>query len=75
MRSPTYAMKVVELPAVENLELEYVYPAYTGLAPQKIESGGDVAALRGTEVRVRVKPTMASPGRTVAPRARRARRR
>ena len=62
VRSPTYTMKVVELPAVENLELEYVYPAYTGLAPQKVESGGDVAALRGTQVRVRVKPTMASPG-------------
>ena len=35
-----------------NLELEYVFPAYTGLAPQKVEVGGDVAALRGTEVRV-----------------------
>ena len=27
------------------LELEYVYPAYTGLPPQKIEVGGDVAAI------------------------------
>jgi hypothetical protein len=53
-------MKVVNLPAVENLELEYVFPAYTGLPPQKVESGGDVAALRGTEVRVRIKPTMAT---------------
>ncbi len=70
VRSPTYAMKVVELPAVENLELEYVFPAYTGLAPQKVESGGDVAALRGTQVRVRVKPTMASPRWPVATRAR-----
>ncbi len=60
VRSPTYSMKVVNLPAVENLELEYVFPAYTGLPPQKVESGGDVAALRGTEVRVRVKPTMAT---------------
>ena len=30
-------MNVVELPAVENLELEYVYPSYTGLPPQKVE--------------------------------------
>ena len=58
--SPTYSMKVVNLPAVEKLELEYVFPAYTGLPPQKVESGGDVAALRGTEVRVRIKPTMAT---------------
>ncbi|HVW05483.1 MAG TPA: DUF4175 family protein, partial [Vicinamibacterales bacterium] len=61
VRSATYSMKVVELPAVENLELEYVFPSYTGLAPQKVDSGGDVAALRGTQVRVRVKPTMTSP--------------
>ena len=56
-----YKMKVVELPAVAKLELEYVFPAYTGLPPQKVESGGDVAALRGTEVRVKITPTMASP--------------
>src|SRR5581483_331821 len=47
-------------------DLEYHYPAYTGLAPQKVESSGDVAALRGTDVRVRVVPTMATPsGRIV----------
>src|SRR5581483_1390158 len=53
VKSATYAMKVVNLPAVEHLQLEYVFPAYTGLPPQTIENGGDVAALRGTEVRVR----------------------
>jgi hypothetical protein len=52
VRSLNYKMKIVELPAVAKLELEYVFPAYTGLPPQKVESGGDVAALRGTEVRV-----------------------
>ena len=59
--SPTYKMTLVELPAVETLELEYVFPAYTGLPPQKVESGGDVAALRGTQVRVQVKSTMTTP--------------
>ena len=29
VRSATYHMKVVELPAVAKLELEYVFPAYT----------------------------------------------
>jgi len=62
VRSATYTMKVVKLPAVGKLELEYVFPAYTGLAPQRVESGGDVAALQGTEVRVTVTPTMPSPG-------------
>ena len=61
VRSPTYSMKVVELPAVASLELELVFPAYTGLPPQKIEAGGDVAALAGTEVRIRATSTMATP--------------
>ena len=61
VRSPTYSMKVVELPAVAALEIEYVFPAYTGLPPQKVEAGGDVAALAGTEVRIRATSTMATP--------------
>ena len=62
VKSPTYTMQLVDLPAVSSLEIEYRYPAYTGLAPQKVETGGDVAALRGTEARLRVVPTMATPG-------------
>lgn len=62
VKSPSYTMSVVELPAVANLEIEYIYPAYTGLPPQKLAIGGDVAALRGTEVRVKITSTMATPG-------------
>ena len=62
VKSPTYAMTVVELPAVSALEMEYVYPAYTGLAPQTVEVGGDVAALAGTEVRFKITSTMQTPG-------------
>jgi hypothetical protein len=62
VRSPTYTMTVVELPAVTALEMEYVYPAYTGLAPQKVEVGGDVAAIAGTEVRLKITSSMATPG-------------
>jgi hypothetical protein len=56
-----YTMTVVDLPTVAKLELEYRYPAYTGLPPQKIDNGGDVAALRGTEVVLHVVPTMSTP--------------
>jgi hypothetical protein len=62
VKSPTYTMSVVELPAVTAIEMEYVYPAYTGLAPQKVEVGGDVAAIAGTEVRLKVTSSMATPG-------------
>ena len=62
VRSPTFTMTVVDLPTVGKLELEYHFPAYTGLPAQKVDVGGDVAALRGTEVLVKITPTMASPG-------------
>src|SRR5207245_1429004 len=51
---------VVDLPTVRQLDLEYRFPAYTGLAPRKAE-GGDVAAIRGTEVVLHVVPTMTAP--------------
>ena len=61
MRSPVFTLKVVDVPYVQRLEIEYHFPAYTGLEPQKIEDGGDIAVLRGTEVRLRVFPTMKTP--------------
>ena len=64
--SPIYTMTTVALPAVDEMELEYVFPAYTGLPNQIVKPGGDVAALRGTEVRLKIKPTMATPGGAVA---------
>ena len=64
--SSTYTMTLVDLPAVDEMEVEYVFPAYTGLPNQVVKPGGDVAALRGTEVRLKIKPTMATPGGAVA---------
>ena len=62
VNSKHYNLKVIDLPYVQRLELEYRFPAYTGLAPQKVEDGGDIAVLKGTEVHVRAVPTMAAPG-------------
>ena len=62
VKSATYTLKVVDLPYVQRLELELHFPAYTGLAPRKIEDGGDLAVLKGTEVRVKATPTMAARG-------------
>jgi hypothetical protein len=62
VRSARYTLTVVELPYVERLELEYRFPPYTGLPPQKVPDGGDIAVLKGTEVIVRVRPTMPTPG-------------
>jgi hypothetical protein len=61
VESRTFTLTLVDLPTVSKLELEYRYPAYTGLPPQKVENGGDVAALRGTEVVLHVVPSMNAP--------------
>ena len=62
IRSATHRIDVADLPYVEHLELEYRFPAYSGLSPRTVEFGGDIAALRGTVVRLRVFPTMLTPG-------------
>ena len=58
VRSPTFRLDVRDLPYAKRLDLEYRFPAYTGLDPRTEEDGGDITALRGTTVRVRVTPTM-----------------
>jgi hypothetical protein len=62
VRSPVFAIKVADMPYVQKLELEYRFPAYTGLAPRKIEDGGDIAVLKGTEIHVRAVTTMGAAG-------------
>ena len=62
IRSATHRIEVADLPYVEHLELEYRFPAYSGLPSRTVEFGGDIAALRGTVVRLRVFPTMLTPG-------------
>jgi hypothetical protein len=66
VRSAVYRLTVVDVPYVQRLELEYHFPAYTGLEPQKIEDGGDIAVLKGTEVRLRAFPTIKTNGGRVA---------
>jgi hypothetical protein len=61
VRSPVFSLTVVNLPTVSELNLEYRFPAYTNLEPRKQEGGGDVAAIRGTDVLLQVVPTMAAP--------------
>ena len=60
VRSATFTFEVVDLPTVSQLDLEYRFPAYTGLAPRKAD-GGDVAAIRGTNVMLHIVPTMTTP--------------
>jgi hypothetical protein len=60
--SPHFTLKVADMPYVQKLQLEYHFPAYTGLQPRKIEDGGDIAVLKGTEIWVKAMPTMRAAG-------------
>ena len=62
VQSSTFTLDVIDLPYVERLELEYYFPDYTGLDPRLVEEGGDIAVLKGTEVRLRAIPTMGTAG-------------
>lgn len=60
VKSPAYRLSVTDLPAVQRLAITLRYPAYTGLAPETQDPGGDVAALAGTIVTVRSTLTRAA---------------
>src|SRR5687767_1197890 len=62
VKSPTFLMTLVDLPAVKTLDLEYRFPAYTRLPPQLVEGGGDVASLKGTTVNLNIESTMPTTG-------------
>ena len=60
VRSPTFRIAVADLPYVGRLDQELRFPSWTGLPARVVEDGGDVAALRGTEVLLTVHPTLAT---------------
>ena len=47
---------------VDRIDLEYRFPAYSGLEAQTVEDGGDIAVLSGTEVHLRAYTTVEVPG-------------
>ena len=66
VRSQVFRIGVADLPFVKQIDLEYLYPAYTGLSPQTVADGGDIAAIRGTRVILHIRPTIeTSSGRII----------
>ena len=53
VRSHVFKLTIADLPAVRKFSLELRFPGYTGLPIERIEEGGDVAAVRGTTVTVK----------------------
>ena len=61
VRSSIYRIRVKDLPYVKQIDLEYRFPAYSGLSVQTVEDGGDIAVLKGTEVLFNVLPIFEAP--------------
>ena len=58
-----FHLDVADIPYVKRVDLEYRFPAYTGLSPQMVADTGDVAALPGNARSVvHVTPTMKVAG-------------
>ena len=56
--SAWYAVRVIARPALTNLELRYIYPAYSRLPVRKVTGlNGRIRALAGSRVRVRIHTT------------------
>jgi len=49
-RSERYTISVLDMPRVERIAVDYVYPEHTGLKNRTIEDGGDVIAPEGTRI-------------------------
>ena len=53
-RSPEYAVRVINPPAVKRLRLHYQYPTYSQLSDRIEEEGGDIEGLPGTRVALEI---------------------
>ncbi|NIR28760.1 MAG: hypothetical protein GWN84_05475 [Gammaproteobacteria bacterium] len=62
LSSPGHRIEVIPRPVAERIDLLYEFPEYTGRAPELISGGGDIAAVRGTRVEVRVTPSAPTQG-------------
>jgi hypothetical protein len=52
--SSHYRIKVVDLPAINQIKVIYHYPAWTGMKPVTEEHSGDLRAIEGTEAEIQI---------------------
>jgi archaellum component FlaC len=53
--SAQYTVAAAFPPHVQRIDVRYVYPSFSGLAPRDEEDGGDIYAPAGTRVRLRIR--------------------
>ena len=54
IRSPTYDVRVVDLPSIDNLTTTFHFPDWTGREPEVNDPGGDVRVIANTRVEIEV---------------------
>jgi hypothetical protein len=54
VRSKTYKLKVIDLPAIRKIRVTYHFPGWTGLKDAVEDPGGDLRAVEGTQAEVAV---------------------
>ena len=54
IKSDTYKLHTVDLPAVKNIHVTYNYPSWTGLPSLTEDPGGDLRAVEGTVAKVEI---------------------
>jgi hypothetical protein len=52
--SSEYTVSALFPPRVQRIDVRYVYPSFSGLAPRDEDDGGDIYAPAGTRVRLRI---------------------
>lgn len=52
VKSPEFSISVTDVAQVEKINLSYHFPSYTGLPTRREEDGGEITALKGTQVDV-----------------------
>ena len=55
VRSPDYAIRVRDVARVERMTLTYNFPPYSGMKPQVVENEGDISALKGTRIDLKIR--------------------
>jgi hypothetical protein len=63
IRSLTHFINVKDLARVEKLKLTYRFPPYAGMSPQIVEDDGDISALKGTNIGLRIR--LSKPAQSV----------
>ena len=54
VESRRYRIKVYDLTRVETIDIDYIYPEYTGMVNKTEKNGGDIIAPAGTRVQLRI---------------------